>query len=108
MSESNSTRQSTPDELICNLKGHIWSGPEKDIWMDNLGAKSFYYHKCSRCLQESKHLNTDCPSCLGVTRCDGQDHEEEHPCPFAMEINNDSTSLCTCCRYCEEQCAMDI
>lgn len=32
----------------------------------------------------------------------------EHTCPYAEEIGGDSESLCQCCEYCTEQCAMDI
>ena len=43
------------------------------------------------------------------TRCTcGEDTEvEEHTCPFAEEIHG-SCETCTCCAYCEYQCAMDI
>jgi hypothetical protein len=33
--------------------------------------------------------------------------QDEHTCPYASEMYNDE-SLCTCCPYCEEQCALDI
>ena len=35
-------------------------------------------------------------------------HYEDHTCPFAEEINNDSESMCNCCPYCEYECAMNI
>lgn len=31
-----------------------------------------------------------------------------HPCPFKVEINADSTSLCRCCNDCEYECSRDI
>lgn len=31
-----------------------------------------------------------------------------HPCPYEEDINQDSETLCWCCKDCEEQCAMDI
>jgi co-chaperonin GroES (HSP10) len=31
-----------------------------------------------------------------------------HVCPYAEEINNDSTTKCGCCASCERECAMDI
>ena len=34
--------------------------------------------------------------------------QEPHTCPFAVEINDDETSLCTCCKECTHECAMDI
>ena len=33
---------------------------------------------------------------------------DEHTCPFQEEVLDDYKSLCTCCPYCEYQCAMDI
>ncbi len=33
---------------------------------------------------------------------------EEHTCPFSEEIHDDHESLCTCCPYCEHNCAMDV
>lgn len=32
---------------------------------------------------------------------------EAHTCPYAEEINN-SLEECSCCPYCEAQCALDI
>ena len=40
-------------------------------------------------------------------KCSEEDIEE-HTCPFLVEINDDSESLCTCCAECEENCVMDI
>ena len=37
----------------------------------------------------------------------GETEEEEHTCPFAEEIHQ-CYETCTCCAYCEYQCAMDI
>lgn len=31
-----------------------------------------------------------------------------HTCPFRRDVEADSTSLCTCCEYCIEQCSRDI
>jgi len=33
---------------------------------------------------------------------------EPHSCPFSEEINDDSTTLCTCCADCMQECADDI
>lgn len=45
---------------------------------------------------------------VGCPRC-GYNHSVElHTCPFAEEINGDSTTLCQCCKDCEYQCAQDI
>ena len=38
-------------------------------------------------------------------------HKEDinpHPCPYAMELHDDSETLCECCKHCTEDCAMDI
>lgn len=37
----------------------------------------------------------------------GAVQDEPHTCPYAEEINND-TSLCTCCEECAQRCADDI
>ena len=42
-----------------------------------------------------------CPRCKRV----GQ---EEHPCPYAEEINGDYEFRCTCCDECRHECLMDI
>jgi hypothetical protein len=32
----------------------------------------------------------------------------EHPCPYQCDINGNDESYCSCCEFCERQCAMDI
>jgi len=39
--------------------------------------------------------------------CTCDEEHEEHPCPFAQEIN-DSDAPCTCCPDCTHECPMDI
>lgn len=34
--------------------------------------------------------------------------QEPHTCPFQEDVNNDSSTLCTCCADCANACAMDI
>jgi hypothetical protein len=41
-------------------------------------------------------------------KCTCDDCYDEHTCPYAEDINNDSETLCTCCEYCTQQCADDI
>jgi hypothetical protein len=41
-------------------------------------------------------------------RCKTYEAEELHPCPFSEEINDDSETLCNCCRECYGDCCMDI
>jgi hypothetical protein len=45
---------------------------------------------------------------MECTCADMDPYTDEHTCPFAEEIHDDSESLCTCCPECEYQCAMDI
>ena len=47
------------------------------------------------------HLNCACE------RCEANEANEPHACPFKSEINNDDTE-CTCCNECTHECAMDI
>ena len=37
-----------------------------------------------------------------------QPKEEEHTCPFAMEIHDDEETKCHCCQECAQECADDI
>lgn len=41
-------------------------------------------------------------------RCQEHMQQSPHTCPFAVEIDDDNESLCTCCEECEENCRMDI
>lgn len=43
-----------------------------------------------------------------MCRCGNELSLPEHPCPFAIEINDDSETLCTCCVECMHACAMDV
>lgn len=45
----------------------------------------------------------DDPNCT----CDEMG-EEEHSCPFQSDVNDDPTDCCTCCPFCEGNCADDI
>lgn len=47
----------------------------------------------------------DGPVCEG---CKKQPAEDPHPCPFKEEINDDSETLCNCCKDCQYECRMDI
>ena len=42
-----------------------------------------------------------------VCKC-GNPGTEEHPCPYATDIDNDKESMCNCCENCEHECAQDI
>lgn len=43
-----------------------------------------------------------------VCTCNRKDYEL-HSCPYQADIfNDDDPEYCSCCPYCEEQCAMDI
>ena len=41
-------------------------------------------------------------------RCSVNEACEQHPCPYAQDIHNDSNSLCGCCEDCYSECAQDI
>ncbi len=45
------------------------------------------------------------PEEVKTCECSG-DKPEPHECPYS-EISRDET-LCTCCEYCEKQCALDV
>lgn len=38
----------------------------------------------------------------------GKDWLNEHPCPYRVEMNDDSETLCTCCDHCEGICAEEV
>jgi len=41
-------------------------------------------------------------------KCTCDQDAEEHTCPFKSDVHDDNETLCTCCKYCTHQCAMDI
>lgn len=41
-------------------------------------------------------------------RCPKNAGTAPHTCPYSVDINDDSETLCTCCDDCEHECAMDI
>lgn len=41
-------------------------------------------------------------------RCDEAPGDIKHSCPFKVEINDDSETLCNCCYDCRNECAMDV
>jgi len=58
---------------------------------------------------ENEALNkTDVSSSGKCSRCNNNDAQQEHSCPYAEEINGDRDSLCDCCSDCEHECCMDI
>jgi len=42
------------------------------------------------------------------TECKCNESSEEHTCPYAEEINEDSETTCTCCDFCAHECCMEI
>jgi len=40
--------------------------------------------------------------------CKQQPAESPHICPYQEDINGDSTTLCTCCDKCQQNCIADI
>ena len=53
-------------------------------------------------LNDGVELKFKCP------RCHIRDMEDDHPCPYAVEIEDDNETMCNCCSKCEHECAMDI
>ena len=44
-----------------------------------------------------------------IDKCScGNEYIGEHTCPYQEEINEDSETLCNCCKECTQQCAWDI
>lgn len=49
-----------------------------------------------------------------VCTCDQMTDDDLHVCPYAQDVWNEhelpyeKCTLCTCCPYCEYQCALDI
>lgn len=40
--------------------------------------------------------------------CQKNPRQDEHTCPLAEEINDDSESMCNCCDECILNCALEI
>jgi hypothetical protein len=34
--------------------------------------------------------------------------QEEHPCPYQVEMDGNDDNYCNCCSECTENCAMDV
>lgn len=47
-------------------------------------------------------IEEKCPDCGDVIP------QPAHTCPYSVEINEDSESLCTCCSCHEQNCADEI
>jgi hypothetical protein len=45
----------------------------------------------------------ECQNCKKLTGSN-----ENHPCPYNQDINNDKEDNCNCCEACCQQCANDI
>lgn len=43
-----------------------------------------------------------------ATRCTCDEHTDEHPCPYAEDVDDDGEFTCTCCDACTDACAQDI
>ncbi len=41
-------------------------------------------------------------------RCNCNDCESDHVCPYKNEINDDDETLCNCCDACKDECLMSI
>lgn len=51
--------------------------------------------------EEPETQNNECSNCNEYSI-------EPHTCPFKVEINDDSETLCSCCESCTHECAMEI
>ena len=40
--------------------------------------------------------------------CGKNEATDNHPCPFAEDVQGDNESMCNCCEECCNQCACDI
>ena len=58
--------------------------------------------------QNGNDFIADVSSSIKCSKCRVNNQQPSHSCPFAEEINNDSSSLCDCCSDCEHECCMDI
>ncbi len=56
---------------------------------------------------QSRYEQDACGECASECTC-SRHTAIAHACPYQGEINNDYEFECTCCAYCEHQCAMDI
>ena len=68
-------------------------------------------NKVNKTLDKQQNGNdfiADVSSSDKCSRCEVNDAQSEHTCPYAEEINDDSDSLCDCCSDCEHECCMDI
>ena len=41
-------------------------------------------------------------------KCTCGENDEEHPCPYAIDIDGVEEDVCACCEFCTNQCAQDI
>jgi hypothetical protein len=63
---------------------------------------------CSDCKEHAEFEEDDLRNSIKCSKCRVNNQQPSHSCPFAEEINNDSSSLCDCCSDCEHECYMDI
>lgn len=41
-------------------------------------------------------------------KCQKNEAQDDHTCPFAGDIHDDHETLCNCCDQCTQDCADDI
>lgn len=66
---------------------------EKLAWLEN--------HEVTHHAPKALEKDDMCPT------CGKNPATEPHPCPYKSEINGNEEE-CTCCQYCQHECAMDI
>lgn len=65
-------------------------------------------NKTSNLDETGNSIKPDVMGSIKCQHCNKNEATEEHTCPYAEEINNDSESMCNCCDECCHECAMDI
>ena len=76
---------------------------KKDI-IDEQCEHFINYHKKEETAEAKLPVN----NIVRCSSCGLNDAVPEHTCPYAEDVNNDSSTLCTCCSACEHECCMDI
>lgn len=53
-------------------------------------------------------LTTNISNVGKCSRCETNNAESEHICPYEKEVHNDNVILCNCCSSCENYCSDEI
>jgi len=58
--------------------------------------------------EEAEDTKLPVNNIVRCSSCGLNDAVPEHTCPYGKDVNNDSSTLCTCCSACERECLRDI